>query len=125
MCHTDVGAIGAPSNTLVIQAMVFQPGQSGNPGGKRKEKLWTDALRKASLEIDFDGNRKIDNAARSLVKAAVGGDITAAKELGDRLDGKAVQPIAGADGEGPVDIVLAHLRESREQMRGEIGDDAS
>ena len=33
-----------------------------------------------------------------VVNAAANGDIAAAKEIGDRLDGRAVQGIVGADG---------------------------
>ena len=37
---------------------------------------------------------------------AAEGDLVALKEVGDRLDGKAVQAVAGADGEGPVSLLI-------------------
>ena len=72
----------------------------GRPkGAKNRDKPWRDALRKASrdLEIDEAGDGKKHRAlglvAKSLVKKAIAGDIAAAKEVGDRLDGKAVQGV--------------------------------
>ena len=44
--------------------------------------------------------------AEQLLTKAADGDMTAIKELGDRLDGKAPQAITGADG-GPLVIIQA------------------
>src|SRR5262249_296661 len=74
-------------------AMVWKPGQSGNPVGKKpgtlKEKPYRDALR---MEIaageDFKGLRAI---ARAHLEKARSGDMAAIKELGDRLDGRPAQ----------------------------------
>jgi hypothetical protein len=46
------------------------------------------------------------------VNKAVEGDVTAIKEINDRMDGKAVQPIAGADAESPVKLVIEWARSS-------------
>lgn len=76
--------------------MVWQKGESGEP---KKEKTWRAALiraldRASTGKIDF---LKIDECAEALLRAASKGDITALKELGDRLDGKAKQQIVGGD----------------------------
>lgn len=61
----------------------------GQPGNKnaRKGREWREAIRRA-LARDRDA---LDRLARALIKKAEEGDMTALKEIGDRLDGKAVQ----------------------------------
>ncbi len=65
------------------------------PRGSRTDRTWSDALRKASLEYHEGkaGPKKIEMMARKLIDAAIAGDISAAKEYGDRIEGKAMQPI--------------------------------
>jgi hypothetical protein len=73
---------------------------AGRPRGAWANKAWRDALRIAVLrEPDFDEKpkTKLDELADSLIDAAKGGDISALKELGDRLDGKPSQAIVGGD----------------------------
>ena len=85
--------------------MPFEPGQSGNPGGRyRGEKLWADALRLAVKRTDGD-KTKLAQIAEKLVDEAVAGNIQAAKEIGDRLDGKAIQALehSGPDGD-PIEV---------------------
>ena len=67
----------------------------GRPKGSTNERIWADTLRKIGAEYAEGkaGPKKIELAARSLVAAAVAGDISAAKELGDRLDGKPKQTV--------------------------------
>jgi hypothetical protein len=58
----------------------------GRPTGA---KIWADAIRKAVCAATQDPKaRVIDVLADRLVTAALAGDTTAAKEIGDRLDGK-------------------------------------
>lgn len=76
--------------------MTFVKGQSGNPAGRGTEKLWRDAVRKALSNVAADGKtRKIVLAVNAMVDAAIAGDVAAANHLADRLDGKAVQILAG------------------------------
>lgn len=71
----------------------------GRPKGSTNDRLWRDAVRKAALERDPDSKEQyIVLAARATVRAAAGGDQQAAREMGDRLDGKAPQAQTGADG---------------------------
>lgn len=75
---------------------------AGKPGraGPKSDKLWADAVHQAVKryheETTADGKKKkaryLNLLADNLVKAGMKGDITALKEIGDRLDGKAVQP---------------------------------
>lgn len=90
--------------------MPFAKGQSGNPGGRATEKVWRDAVRRAVHRLVSDPpipNKKlklIDAIAQSLATKAAAGDVQAAKEIGDRLDGKSTQPISGDSEGGPINI---------------------
>ncbi len=90
--------------------MAFAKGESGNPGGRPKEKPWADALRAALSELDADGVKKLRKVAQAMVNKALDGDVSAIREIGDRLDGKAVQAIASEDG-GPLQIQIVRFTE--------------
>ncbi len=60
------------------------------PSGPYADKLWREALRKAVLKR-VEKEQNLDRIARAVVTKAVDGDIVAAKEIGDRLDGKPAQ----------------------------------
>ena len=64
-----------------------------------KNKIWSDAIRRAVLQ-----GKKLDSLANAIITAAEGGDISALKEIGDRLEGKVTQSISGED--GPVELVI-------------------
>jgi len=53
-----------------------------------KPKIWTDAVRKAIVQ-----GENLNLLAKALVDKAIAGDISALKEIGDRLEGKATQQI--------------------------------
>ncbi len=74
--------------------MTWKKGQSGNPNGRAKDKIWGDAIRIAVNEADEGGGgKKLRVLAEKLIHKALEGDITAIKEIGDRLDGKAAQSV--------------------------------
>lgn len=65
--------------------------KGGAPIGNKnatKNKVWSDAVRKAVVQ-----NQNLDKLAAALLEKALSGDITALKELGDRLEGKPTQQI--------------------------------
>jgi len=70
--------------------MVFQRGN--NLGGKSK-KPWADAIERAIKRMQSEDPQALEKVARKLLSKAARGDIMALKELGDRLDGKSMQPI--------------------------------
>lgn len=80
--------------------MAWQPGTSGNPGGRSKERPFRDALR---LEIAAAGEnqRSLRAVARALLDRAISGDVAAIQALADRLDGKVPQATCGDDELGP------------------------
>lgn len=62
--------------------------------GPKQEKPWRDALLKAvSKRAEKDGPQFLERIADAVVKAAAAGDMQAAKEIGDRMDGKPRQEI--------------------------------
>lgn len=81
----------------------FQPGQSGNPNGRPKSKPFKEALQRALRAAD-DDEELLNAVALALVKKAQDGDVSAIKELADRLDGKVTQPIGGDDEAGPITV---------------------
>lgn len=85
--------------------MAFVKGKSGNPGGRSTEKVWRDAVLKAIRERNgAKGPQFLEIAAKALVAAAASGDVSALKEIGDRLDGKSPQNLP--DGTASI---LGHL----------------
>ncbi len=76
--------------------MPFGQGRTGS----KQEKPWRLAIQKASRELidaDIDGKpkkiRALNLLARKMFKKGLNGDVAAAKEIGDRLDGKPVQGV--------------------------------
>ena len=61
----------------------FQPGQSGNPGGRPKKKPLTDAI---MAELAKDDN--LSEVAKKFVQMMKMGKVEAVKEVWDRLEGK-------------------------------------
>lgn len=73
--------------------MAFQPGISGNPTGKAKEKLFHDVLN-MELKAAGDDHRALRAIARNVIKLAQMEDglgLAAAKEIANRLDGMPTQ----------------------------------
>lgn len=72
-----------------------QPGNDNAGKGKK----WKDAIHYA-LAQDKQALQKV---AIALISKAQEGDVSAIRELGDRLDGKAIQEVTGPEG-GPLII---------------------
>ena len=75
----------------------------GNQNAK-KAKRWQKALERALARVSNESvDAGLDGVADKLVAAAVAGDQWAIRELGDRIDGKPAQTIAG-DPDNPLEI---------------------
>jgi hypothetical protein len=74
----------------------FKPGQSGNPAGRPKKALLSDALRR-QLAITAPGmpeRTQAEAIASALIAEAIAGNVQAIREVGDRSEGKPAQAIA-------------------------------
>ena len=79
--------------------MRWKAADVGRVAGKTAGKLWRDAINVAvNRPHEADGRKYIMHLAERLVQAALDGDMAAMKEIGDRVDGKAIQHVAGEDG---------------------------
>jgi hypothetical protein len=85
--------------------MAFEKGQSGNPGGRRKERPFRDALRAELAALGEDDPKALRGLARNLLKIASGEDgLQAIKEIADRLDGKPTQAVENGE-DGPLEVL--------------------
>ena len=89
--------------------MAFQPGKSGNPGGRAKERQFADALR-MELAAAGEDNKALRGIARNLINLAQKDDekaLPAINAIADRLDGKPAQAVIGGDEDDPA-INIVH-----------------
>ena len=90
--NRDVGYGRPPVHTR------FKKGQSGNPKGRPRSSVISDAMRAVLAEAppgayDPDVQSYADAIARALIDKALTGDVAAIKEIGDRTEGKARQAV--------------------------------
>lgn len=73
--------------------------RGGQPGNKNaaKTRPWADAINRVLLAED---GKKLRALAEKLVDRAIEGDISALKEVGDRVDGKPAQQLDLANAGG-------------------------
>ena len=74
----------------------------GNKNSSKENRIWGKIVKKLAVQEDY---AKLHKVANALYDKASDGDISAIKELGDRLDGKAEQTISG-DSDQPITIVV-------------------
>lgn len=91
--------------------MPFEPGQSGNPGGKAKAKPFREALMMEMLSAErgdpcIAPQGSLRWNARQLLDK---GEVATIKELADRLDGKVPQALVGDDEHPPISITRIEL----------------
>ena len=93
--------------------MPFKKGQSGNPGGRPREKVWRDAILKEvdrQMKLPDGGSiRKMEALAKALVEKGLQGDTVALREIGDRIEGKPAQQQpddAQGTNENPFNVVF-------------------
>ena len=78
--------------------------KDGGGNGSKSDKLWRDAIHRAVKRSIGEGDlKKLEKLAEVLVEKALDGDIGALKEIGDRLDGRAVQGVQALDKDGKPD----------------------
>jgi hypothetical protein len=92
----------------------FKPGQSGNPRGLPKKGLaFAEVLRErlvhAASDDLQDRRTKLEAVVDALISQACTGDVHAAKEIANRLDGRAAE---AAPAEPPFDVRDLFRREA-------------
>jgi hypothetical protein len=82
----------APGNKLGNR---FKPGASGNPNGRPKLTLLSEAIRAqlAVTALDADEKTYAEVIAEKLCTEAASGNVLAAREIADRTEGKAKQQV--------------------------------
>lgn len=77
-----------------------------NPHPYKSEKEWREAIKRALGRVAEGRPRALERVANKLIEKALEGDMTAIKEIGDRIDGRAVTPVeAKVEGNITVEIV--------------------
>jgi hypothetical protein len=82
----------------------------GNKNSSKENRIWGNIIRKLAVQEDY---RRLHAIAEKLYEKAAEGDMTAVKELGDRLDGKSVATteLTGADGKDlPIGIGISFVK---------------
>jgi hypothetical protein len=87
----------------------WKKGRSGNPGGRPRTAVLSEAYQEelaSPAPGDREGRTNTQAIARAVVKKARAGDLRAAQELADRIEGRPRQSVEHAgEGGGPMKIV--------------------
>lgn len=80
-------------------------GVSGNPGGRPKQKPWTEALKLVAND-SVEGKKHLRRLAEKTFALALEGDIQAIKEIGNRLEGTPMQAVQiSGDEDAPLQVI--------------------
>ena len=74
----------------------------GNKNSSKENRVWGKVVRKLAVQED---HKRIHKVAEALFRKAEDGDISAIKELGDRIDGKRQQEITG-NSDAPITVIV-------------------
>lgn len=89
----------------------INPSKGGKPDKLARDALII-ALKREAVDADGKPTQKLAVIAQKLVEEAATGNVQAAKEIFDRIDGKPAQAIIGGDEDDPA-LRLAHVIEMR------------
>jgi hypothetical protein len=96
---------GNPDKTKPFR---WPKGKSGNPGGRPRKVITEAYAALASRICPFDEQKRTwsDVLAEGQFKAALEGNTNAAREIADRLEGKALQSLNLEQAHDPVKVIL-------------------
>ena len=66
------------------------PAPLGNTNARKENRLWSETIKRVVAQNDAQGLRDL---AEKLVELGKAGDVSALREIGDRLDGKPAQQV--------------------------------
>lgn len=92
----------------------FKPGRSGNPKGRPRSTLLSDALRRKLAEAYPEDPTRTwaEVIADQLIATAASGDVQAAKEIADRTEGRAKQHVTlSYTQREKLEIAVVHIME--------------
>lgn len=95
-----------------MEARKWQPGQSGNPGGRPKKKPITDLFEELMSDPELVAGFK-QAVAKSIMKGGMAG-VMYMKEAADRLEGKVTQPI---DAEVHLTSLAERMAKAKERIK--------
>ena len=79
--------------------------------GAKSDKIWREAIMRAVNRLSTDRKTKhLDILAHRLIKAGADGDVSALREIGDRLDGKPTISVDGQIG-GTIQFIMQNRPE--------------
>ena len=109
-------------NPSVGKATQFQPGQSGNPGGRPTKTPLTDELLELLKAVDRRGITLARRIAMVIVKKAEKGDARFVDLLFERVEGPAVQvhTVAGDENAPSINLNVADAHERLAQIIARI-----
>ena len=73
-----------------------------NKNSSKENRAWGKVVKKLAIQEDA---KRLHNVAEALFRKAEDGDISAIKELGDRIDGKSMQEISG-NSDAPITVIV-------------------
>lgn len=85
---------------------MWEKGKSANPGGRRRDKKFLEALERAIVQ---DDGKRLRQAAEKLLDLAAGGEGWAIQQLADRLDGKPTQQVDMSISQAAIDLSDSEL----------------
>ena len=75
---------------------------ANNKNSSKENRAWGKVVRKLAVQEDA---KRMHKVAEALFRKAEDGDISAIKELGDRIDGKSQQEITGSS-DAPITVIV-------------------
>lgn len=83
----------------------------GNKHASKENRVWGSLIRRLAVQEDY---KRLHAIANKLYEMAAEGDMSAIKEIGDRLDGKAIatQEVTGSDGAPMVMKVITGINDN-------------
>jgi hypothetical protein len=99
-------------------------GQKGNTNASSKNpRIWADAINKALCQSQEGKPQKLRALAEKIIEKGLEGDMQAIKEIGDRVDGKALASIEVKGDISLSDMTVEALNVRLQELRDAASED--